>query len=218
MLDITIAFNQVRLWSKMKIPAVCDNCGLIFPSGFNLSKNAQNAYFDGCTSGPCPNCGSMGHVPNGVYNFIGSTINVLSGTTITKIELQRLSEILKSAQKEKVTKEVVCQRISEELPSLSSIKDTLPRSRTDLYAFIAIIIAIISLITDYIKDKNPSKLEINQIIKNIYQMKPPSIREPIVPIRNKNIDKVNKIGRNESCPCGSGIKYKKCCLKKKHNY
>jgi SEC-C motif-containing protein len=22
-----------------------------------------------------------------------------------------------------------------------------------------------------------------------------------------------KIGRNESCPCGSGNKYKKCCLK-----
>ncbi len=24
----------------------------------------------------------------------------------------------------------------------------------------------------------------------------------------------NKIGRNESCPCGSGKKYKKCCLNK----
>lgn len=23
-----------------------------------------------------------------------------------------------------------------------------------------------------------------------------------------------KIGRNESCPCGSGKKYKKCCLNK----
>ena len=24
--------------------------------------------------------------------------------------------------------------------------------------------------------------------------------------------RVQKIGRNESCPCGSGKKYKKCCL------
>jgi len=23
-----------------------------------------------------------------------------------------------------------------------------------------------------------------------------------------------KIGRNEPCPCGSGKKYKKCCIKK----
>jgi len=26
-----------------------------------------------------------------------------------------------------------------------------------------------------------------------------------------------KIGRNEPCPCGSGLKYKKCCLLKKQN-
>ncbi|MCP4719740.1 MAG: hypothetical protein GY860_09830 [Desulfobacteraceae bacterium] len=24
-----------------------------------------------------------------------------------------------------------------------------------------------------------------------------------------------KIGRNEKCPCGSGKKYKKCCMRKK---
>lgn len=27
---------------------------------------------------------------------------------------------------------------------------------------------------------------------------------------------VNKIGRNDSCPCGSGKKYKKCCMDKDH--
>ena len=23
---------------------------------------------------------------------------------------------------------------------------------------------------------------------------------------------MNKIGRNDPCPCGSGLKYKKCCM------
>ena len=27
-----------------------------------------------------------------------------------------------------------------------------------------------------------------------------------------------KIGRNDSCPCGSGLKYKKCCLKKEYSF
>ena len=27
--------------------------------------------------------------------------------------------------------------------------------------------------------------------------------------------KKNKVGRNDFCPCGSGMKYKKCCLKHK---
>jgi preprotein translocase subunit SecA len=30
------------------------------------------------------------------------------------------------------------------------------------------------------------------------------------PIRNRN----EKVGRNDPCPCGSGKKYKNCCLRK----
>lgn len=33
------------------------------------------------------------------------------------------------------------------------------------------------------------------------------------PEKKKPIIKPKKIGRNEKCPCGSGLKYKKCCLK-----
>lgn len=32
--------------------------------------------------------------------------------------------------------------------------------------------------------------------------------------RSKTVVKGEKIGRNDSCPCGSGKKYKKCCLNK----
>jgi uncharacterized protein YecA (UPF0149 family) len=31
--------------------------------------------------------------------------------------------------------------------------------------------------------------------------------------KSKTIVKEKKIGRNEPCPCGSGKKYKRCCLK-----
>jgi len=30
---------------------------------------------------------------------------------------------------------------------------------------------------------------------------------PLTPFQRKN----KKVGRNEKCPCGSGIKFKKCC-------
>ena len=32
--------------------------------------------------------------------------------------------------------------------------------------------------------------------------------------RSKTVIKEKKIGRNEPCPCGSGKKYKKCCMNK----
>lgn len=37
---------------------------------------------------------------------------------------------------------------------------------------------------------------------------------PIQKEANSPAQPARKIGRNESCPCGSGIKYKKCCLDK----
>lgn len=33
-----------------------------------------------------------------------------------------------------------------------------------------------------------------------------------------NDTKPEKIGRNDKCPCGSGLKYKKCCLNKDKGY
>ncbi|MDD2469970.1 MAG: SEC-C metal-binding domain-containing protein [Bacilli bacterium] len=46
---------------------------------------------------------------------------------------------------------------------------------------------------------------------------PKELSEIMLPEEKKNvpiISKQNKIGRNELCPCGSGKKYKKCCLNK----
>jgi len=31
-------------------------------------------------------------------------------------------------------------------------------------------------------------------------------------LKENRIEKAGKIGRNDPCPCGSGKKYKKCCL------
>jgi len=53
-------------------------------------------------------------------------------------------------------------------------------------------------------------------VLSLYNMYPPVIDIPrrkitgrIVPVRTSP-----KIGRNDPCPCGSGKKYKKCCINK----
>ena len=33
-------------------------------------------------------------------------------------------------------------------------------------------------------------------------------------VKVERVTKRNKIGRNQKCPCGSGKKYKKCCINK----
>lgn len=166
----------------MRVPAVCDNCGAIFPSGFEAS-NSTNMTFNGCTSGPCPACGGQGHIPDGVYNFIGNTIELLSGPSRTVSELQHLATILKKAKKKHSSYQDVTKEIEEQLPELSSIKDVLPKTRTELYAFIAIIISTIALLLVQLSSQEPQKIEVNNVINNIYQQLPaaPESKQPNKP-------------------------------------
>lgn len=66
----------------------------------------------------------------------------------------------------------------------------------------------------------PEKLEklmkISQNIKNPSEITPEISRQIFnilgIQLKNKkHVQKKIKIGRNQLCPCGKGIKYKKCC-------
>lgn len=189
----------------MQIPAICDYCGGIFPSGI-VVENSLNVTFSNISVESCPSCGHTGHVSDGVFNFIGNTIELLSGPQRTIFELENLAKILKKAKDNKSTYEEISNEIERKIPELSSFKDILPKTRNELYAFIAIILTIISI---YLSQSNESnKIEVNNIINNIYQYSGEGN------INEKDIEKEiksKKIGRNEICPCGSSKKYKKCC-------
>ena len=192
----------------MQVPAVCNNCGVIFASGIEAT-NSKNISFSNCTAGPCPACGGMGHIPDGVYNFIGNTIELLSGPGRTVSELERLANILRAARDERASLEQVKSEIQEKIPEFSSLKDILPKNRSELYAFLALILSVISILLLQTPSKKSSKVEINNVINNIYQQAPaPQQKQAPKTLSPRK----KKVGRNVRCPCGSGKKYKKCCL------
>lgn len=41
-----------------------------------------------------------------------------------------------------------------------------------------------------------------------------ALREPVKPIGPATINPPAKLGRNETCSCGSGLKFKRCCRRK----
>ena len=150
-------------------------------------------------------------------NFIGNTIELLNGPDRTVSELQRLKIILSQARKERIPFDQVSEIIKEEVPELSSLKDFFPKSRSELYAFLTIIITIIVLILGQLKQNQPPKIEVSQIINIISQPQAPSIPGGATPkIKSKEtVKSKKKVGRNDPFPCGSGKKYKKCCLGKR---
>lgn len=76
-------------------PAICDDCGAIFPSGFAFS-GGGSATLIGNKSGPCPVCGGVGSVPDGLYEFTGDTLRIV--TSWSPARRHDLLEKLRAAQ------------------------------------------------------------------------------------------------------------------------
>lgn len=71
-----------------ELPAICDNCNNVFPSGI-VGGPGTNVRVTGGKSGPCPVCGSLGTVPNGTYviiNDIEATLSVDNGRDVFKLQ------------------------------------------------------------------------------------------------------------------------------------
>jgi SEC-C motif len=187
----------------MRIPAFCNTCGTAFYSGIRLE--GINTTILGGNIGPCPNCGGTGHLPSGIFNFIGSTIEILSAPQRTFEELSHLSALLREAKSKQQSNEQVAAQIKQELPGLSSLADLLPKNNGELWGFLAVVLAAIQLLTQ--EPQTPQNITINvsqvvqQTLINSQAVKPKSQATP----------QTKRVGRNNPCTCGSGKRYKKCC-------
>ena len=185
------------------LPAFCDTCGTAFNSGF-FAENARGVTFAGNRSGPCPRCGGMGHVPDGVFNFVDNTIEILSAPERSISELMTLAKILKEARATGRSKEEVSQVVEKELPALSSLMKLLPENKNELYGFLGVVLAAVALYTQS-GEKPPSQTVVN--ITQIVQV----VTSEASASSALSVPVVRKQGRNEPCSCGSGKKYKVCC-------
>lgn len=186
------------------IPAFCDNCGTAFPSGFFMD-NCAEVTMTGCKSGPCPKCGSQGSVPDGVFRIMGNVIKILDAPRKTVEQFAKYTMVLHQARAENLDREQVKARIEEELPELSGLSSYLPKTRTELYAFLTLLLAFIATVAPMLKDDENEDVNIiiNNTVEQVYQFSPSAIQPPKV--------KFPTPSRNDVCPCGSAEKYKFCC-------
>lgn len=197
------------------LPAFCDSCGAIFDSQINV-ENSTNVAFEGNSSGPCPKCGGWGHVPDGVFNFISNTIEILSAPERTIAELTRLAQLLDELKEKAESREQVASRIEREAPFFVSIAKLLPENKGELYNFLTFVsgavtlaLAAVSLAIQLNSPSTPTPnstvITVNQVVQQVIVEQPTITQDTCPPGK--------KPSRNEACPCGSGKKYKKCCGK-----
>jgi hypothetical protein len=126
------------------VPAFCDSCGFAFPSGVFV-ENCVNITLSGNKVGPCPKCGSMGSVIDGVFDATRNLIEIVSAPDWTKQKLKGLEVTLKKIQELDASPEEKVDVLKREAPELSSIAETLPRTRVELYAFLTMLLFAISI-------------------------------------------------------------------------
>lgn len=88
------------------LPAICDNCGTIFGSGIQAI-NSRNITIKGGKTGPCPKCGAMGVIPDGVYDVIDDVINVVALSNISNLQLLKIRDDLQNAKTIEQQKEII---------------------------------------------------------------------------------------------------------------
>ncbi len=126
------------------ILALCDSCGAVFPSGIRMS-NARHVTLAGNRI-QCPRCGAMARIPDGVFNAVGDTLELLSGPRRTYRDLDRIAAVLEQARSGRLSPQEAADLVRQEVPELQKLADILPKTRVELYAFIGLVLTAIAIV------------------------------------------------------------------------
>jgi preprotein translocase subunit SecA len=133
-------------------------------------------------------------------------------------DLDILAQIISKARELDRAPEEVASEIKEKVPELSSLSSYFPKTRMEFIAYLTMLVALLGVFAQFAapflsnqQGLNKEQVEevVNRAVKKATGGEAASKKaasKKAVP-RNRK-----KTGRNELCPCGSGKKYKKCCL------
>lgn len=215
---------DILLWFMVEVPAVCNVCGSFYPSGFGFDPGGTGVTGTLTVSTrpidrPCPACGGNGLILGGAWDVVENTISLLEGPERTVSELERLAEILREAREQGADLNEVRNTVEREFPAWGERLARLfvPKTPSDLLAYIAVMLMIIGMIADAKKDDRTTEINVEQVINNIIVEAPkPAAQSPTrapsgtASRSGEPTEAGVKVSRNRPCPCGSGLKFKKC--------
>ena len=102
-----------------------------------------------------------------------------------------MEEVKEYAAKESIESEVVSIPSVQEVPSTGMIMDEVPMSEAN----------------------NQTREAMESAISTDQMKRFETMAKAWKEAHTQKVRKFDKIGRNDPCPCGSGKKYKNCCLK-----
>lgn len=158
-------------------PAICDSCRAIFGSEGFIGGTGTNITITGSKVGPCPNCGGMGSIPDGVYDLQDDTLKVISASGTSPETLQSLIGLLEALKRGEASSSQVIDRVEQEVPALApTVRAALAKS--DPSKWVLLLIAIISMYLQATAAQPPSADEVAESIREkpipTYSVPPPA--------------------------------------------
>jgi hypothetical protein len=213
------------------VPFICKKCGKHYgddggPGALGFQGDVSNVTIADIGM-QCPRCGTLNRmaIPDGVYNVRGGRFEIVRSLArdilsarATADEIQRLGEVAKEANANGGDVERIASAIENETPFAKFAETIRKADREHPPGWIAYILAIIlPYIISYViaavsSGNSPAPPTVahfsEQQISQIAQQVANDIEKQQ---RLEQRGSLRQPGRNEACPCGSGIKYKKCC-------
>jgi hypothetical protein len=182
------------------------------PHAFNIA-GASNVHIEDVSVGPCPKCGGIGHIPDGIYSAATDTIEVVATSAKSAQSLATLLRLLQQARDTHTTADELVKALEkEEGANLKPVADLVRRlpKKLDIKYWVAIAISIVALLEGHATDQKVDsiKAEVDQIYTKVLTQHP--VVSPVPIATPSGSAAFPKVGRNEPCPCGSGKKYKQC--------
>jgi hypothetical protein len=172
-----------------QIPSFCPHCGLIFPSrAFNFGGNVTNLVLTGNRE-TCPRCGQMAELPDGTFNVVDDTIEVLQATPLTRARLSDLANVLDRARRGAIADEDLADAVEREGNSsgvADLIRKTPPKMR---HALILLLIFVIQTIAAHELDQALSDAPTQAQVKHDLATLSEQLRGDDRPIQASEIEK-----------------------------
>ena len=186
------------------VPGRCVRCGrAVAPQGGLHIENSTGVTLGGNgTGGGCPHCGGDVRLIDGTFNFRAEGIEVLEAPTWSREVIDALRLTLQRIVDEQPDDPVA--EVAQVSPEMARAinKATSGWDKNSVTMLISILLAVLMGVYQVARDARADDSgatpdEIRQII-NILQD------------AERSGSPFGKVGRNEACPCGSGVKFKRC--------
>lgn len=157
----------------VQFPAFCAHCGLIFESrliGFGEGARVEKLTLEGNLE-TCPRCGKWAELPEGTFNIVGETIQVLSASQLTRERLQRLAAILERARTGEISEAAARQAVEDEAPAFRPIMERFgPRMRKAwVFLLLAIFNALIAQGIAELRDDAATRADLERTIEEVLE-------------------------------------------------